>query len=164
MAIPSESNRLSIKARPDIDFPYALLVAVAQRRAANFSGLGLIFYENLAELPHMQLTGPDDRPISLPIHGMEPIAEILSSISATSSPWHDGFHLIDIENGSLTHLSQFISPPMIPRSDTAEIKLPLGARQAAALLSSLISGVACAGLISVTGDVTIYRNGRSKNP
>jgi hypothetical protein len=134
------------------------------RRTEDFAGLGLIFYGDLSALPHMKLRGAPERRPSLPIHGLEAIADVVAAASAAASPWHDGFHLIDLSAKALTHLSQFISPPIAGLSSLMHADLPPGARQATALLASHIPGIGCVGLLNVAGRVAIYRNGVLQEP
>lgn len=152
-----------MKIARDIEFSRFILSAVAQRRPESFAGVGLIFYRDLAALPHLQLRGSPECP-ALPVRGLLAIAETVAAVSAQSSPWHDGFHFIDIEEEMLTHLSQFLSPPIPSYPRAFDAKLPTGARQATALLASSTSGIACTGLVSVAGDVAIYENGNLQNP
>ena len=125
-------------------------------RGRDFSGIGLVFYEDLAYLPHLQLT--DGYVDSDPRRLVEvDLAIALSSISVMSSPLHDGFHFVDVRRWQLTHLSQFISPP-IP-SDATQRFHGNGARLMAALLTSLLPGIACVGLVTHGGEIHLFSHG-----
>jgi hypothetical protein len=133
-----------------------VLRAIADLRSQDFSGVGVVFYERLAYLPHLQLT--DSSVKAEPGRFAEvDLAIALSTVSVMSSPLHDGFHFIDARSWQLTHLSQFISPP-IP-SDAAQRFHGTGARLMAALLTSLLPGIACVGLVSHTGEIRLFSNG-----
>ncbi len=81
----------------------------------------------------------------------------LVSISSMSHPLHDGFHFIDVTTWRLTHLSQFISPP-IPQNAEQNFH-GAGARLIAATLTSLLPGIAYVGLVSQDGKIHLYCNG-----
>ena len=133
-----------------------VLRAIACLRDEDFSGVGLVFYERLAHLPHLQLTGSSVM-ADLGRFSEVDLANALSSISVMSGPLHDGFHFVDVASWKLTHLSQFISPP-IPDA-AAQHCHGTGARLMAALLASLLPGIACVGLVSQAGDVHLFTNG-----
>lgn len=60
-------------------------------------------------------------------------------------------------HGRLTHLSQFISPP-IPQ-DAERNFHGTGARLIAAVLASLLPGIAYVGLVAQDGKIRLYCNG-----
>tara|TARA_R110002167_G_scaffold254359_2_gene460579 strand:- start:28377 stop:28688 length:312 start_codon:yes stop_codon:yes gene_type:complete len=96
-------------------------------------------------MPNLTLIGDND------------IATALASISTMRGPYHDGFHFIDVSSWQITHISQFISPP-IPRG--AEQRFHgTGARLMAAMLASLLPGITCVGLVSRCGQVHLFYNG-----
>lgn len=130
--------------------------AIAYLRNQDFSGVGIVFYEHLAHLPHLQLT--NSSLITDPSRFAEvDLAIALSSISVMSSPLHDGFHFVDAHSWQLTHLSQFISPP-IP-SDAAQRFHGTGARLMAALLASLLPGIVGVGLVTQGGEIHMFSHG-----
>jgi hypothetical protein len=133
-----------------------VLRAVADDRGQDFSGVGVVFYERLALLPHLQLTNKAEKPDAGRFAGFG-LADALSSVSSIGSPLHDGFHFVDVTSWKLTHLSQFISPP-IPDATTQHYH-GTGARLMAALLASLQPGIACVGLVSQDGEVHLFTNG-----
>ncbi|WP_263568697.1 hypothetical protein [Paucibacter sp. DJ2R-2] len=85
------------------------------------------------------------------------LAEALSRISVMSSPLHDGFHFVEAHSWRLTHLAQFISPP-IPDDATQRFQ-GTGARLMAALLASLLPGIECVGLVSHSGEIHLFSRG-----
>ena len=133
-----------------------LLKAIARLRALDFSGIGVVFYEDLAQLPHLQLTNDEQKPTVAGLTGGD-LATQLAGISVMSSPLHDGFHFVDVRCWQLTHIAQFISPP-IPRDVDQRIS-GTGARLMAAALTSLLPGISCVGLTSQTGEVHLFRGG-----
>jgi hypothetical protein len=133
-----------------------VLRAIAHLRDQDFTGVGVVFYEGLAHLPHLQLTDSTVKADPRQFAEVD-LAVALSSISVMSSPLHDGFHFVDARNGQLTHLSQFISPP-IP-SDAAHRFRGTGARLMAALLTSLLPGIVCVGLVSHGGEIHLFSHG-----
>lgn len=137
-----------------------LLLFIAANRTPLFSGVGVVFYKRLGSLPHVSLGTPKLASPQLPISGTAGIASTLVSISDATSPWHDGFHLIDTETWSLTHISQFLSP-VLPENDS-EIGdyRPNGARHMTAFLVSNLPEIACVGLLTHTGELCIFEHGR----
>jgi len=133
-----------------------LLKAIAQFRTGSFSGIGVVFYEDLAQLPHLQLTNDEQEPDAAGLAGGD-LASRLAGISVTSSPLHDGFHFVDARSWQLTHVAQFISPP-IPR-DQGQYVHGTGARLMAAVLASLLPGISCVGLVSHKGEVHLFKGG-----
>ncbi len=133
-----------------------VLRAIARLRDRDFSGVGLVFYERLAHLPHLQLT--DSSVKADPGRFAEvDLAIAISSISVMDSPLHDGFHFVDAGSWQLTHLSQFISPPIPP--DAAQRFHGTGARLMAALLTSLLPGIVCVGLVTHGGEIHLFSHG-----
>ena len=133
-----------------------VLRAVAHLRGPDFSGVGVVFYERLADLPHVQLTDSSVK-VDPGRFAEIDLAVALSSISVMRSPLHDGFHFVDARSWQLTHMCQFISPP-IP-SDAAQRFNGTGARLMAALLASLLSGITCVGLVSQAGELHLFNHG-----
>ena len=133
-----------------------LLKAIARLRPVNFSGIGVVFYEDLAQLPHLQLTNDEQQPNVADLTGGD-LASRLAGISVMSSPLHDGFHFVDARCWQLTHVAQFISPP-IP-CDAGQRFHGTGARLMASVLTSLLPGISCVGLVAHDGEVHLFRNG-----
>ncbi|WP_067099231.1 diadenylate cyclase [Marinomonas atlantica] len=133
-----------------------LLNSLSFNRSNDFSGIGIVFHKNLVKLPHTQLIDTDKCLKTVPIESDE-IEATLSAVSKISSPYHDGFHFIDTNNWKISHLSQYISPP-IPKD--AELQFfASGARMMSAILASLISGIIFVGLVSSDGSIHLFHNG-----
>jgi hypothetical protein len=143
----------------DRDFPVILLQQIKRLRSETFSGIGLVFYSDLEELPSVPLGHRNAMKPDLPVFGTEAISRILAKVSDQASPWHDGFHMIDMQSQSLTHISQFLAPPLKCLEQPPE-DLPSGARQMTALLTSLIPGIMYVGVLSMGDEIIVYKNGR----
>jgi hypothetical protein len=135
-----------------------LLRRAAPRLANDFAGLGIVFYDSLAALPHLQLEVGGDERFELPVEGLDPICDVLARTSCRSSRWHDGFHFVRAGSASLTHLCQFIAPPLPNASDAAP--RASGARHMTALLASKVAGIEAIGLLTHEGLAAIYEAGR----
>lgn len=135
-----------------------LLRHVASRVASDFAGLGIVFYDSLAALPHLQLAVGGDERFELPVVGLEPICEVFARAARRSSAWHDGFHFVHEGTASLTHLCQFIAPPLPGVADATP--RASGARHMTALLASKVDGIATIGLLTHERAASIYEAGR----
>ena len=135
-----------------------LLRHAAPRLASDFPGLGIVFYDSLAALPHLQLEVSGNEYFELPVEGLEPICDVLARTARRSSLWHDGFHFVCAGSASLTHLCQFIAPPLPdPSAGTPRAS---GARHMTALLASSVTGIAAIGLLTHEREVSIYEAGQ----
>lgn len=135
-----------------------LLRHVATRISGDFAGLGIVYYDSLMALPHLQLEVVDDERFDLPVRGNEAICHVLTRTARLSSPWHDGFHFVHAGSASLTHLCQFIAPPLPNTPDTAP--RASGARHMTALLASQVAGIVAIGLLTHEHAASIYEAGR----
>lgn len=135
-----------------------LLRHAAAKLDGEFAGLGVVFYDSLVALPHLQLEVLGDGRFDLPIAGLEAIGEVLARTARRSSPWHDGFHFVHAGSGALTHLCQFIAPPLPGVADAAP--RAGGARHMTALLASKVAGVVAIGLLTHERTASIYEAGR----
>lgn len=134
-----------------------LLHAIAHSRTPDFTGVGLVFYDGgLSRLPHLQLTSDGAVPDPHQFADVD-LTTAFTAISMSSSPLHDGFHFIDARSWSLTHLCQFISPPIPPAGERTFHGT--GARLMAALLASLLPGIQCVGLVSRAGETYLFSGG-----
>ena len=140
---------------------FDLLGQVQSHATHAFSGLGLIFYSSLADLPIVALGDQALFPQTLPVADRRTLASLLAEISTFTSPWHDGFHLIDASSFALTHISQFLSPPVELLRQSNSQGLPLGARHMAAMAGSRIASVSYTALLSNKGVPAVFQRGRS---
>lgn len=134
-----------------------LLHRIAEEATADFSGVGFICYSDLSSLPYLPLCVPRDSVSSLPIIGVNAIGTFMAEASRTSSPLHDGFHLIAAKRFALTHVCQFIAPSIPP--DKSSLQLAAGARHMTAQLASRVQGVEAAALIAKDGTGVIFEDG-----
>lgn len=140
---------------------FDLLGEVRSHATHAFSGLGLIFYSSLADLPIVALGDQSLFPRTLPVADRQVLASLLAEISTFCSPWHDGFHLIDANSFALTHVSQFLSPPVDFLGQSSSQGLPVGARHMAAMAGSRIASVSYTALLSNKGVPAMFQHGRS---
>lgn len=88
------------------------------------------------------------------------MSRLLADISSLTSPWHDGFHLVDSDLFAITHVSHFFSPPV----DLGEVKFtslaPVGARQMAAVLGSMLGSVDYVALLNARAQLSVFQRGK----
>ncbi len=89
--------------------------------------------------------------------GANQIATVLSRLASVRSRWHDGFHFIDASAVRLTHVAQYISPPIPPRLGPCSFMG--GARHMSAILASRIDGIAMVGVLTSKGEISMYVDG-----
>lgn len=141
-------------------FPIDLLGQVKILRPHSFTGVGVVFYSALNALPCAALGNPITPKPRLPISGIDAIARTLADIADSVSPWHDGFHMIDARSQTLTHLSQFLAPPLnhLPH---LPLPWPSGARRMTAVITSMMDGIDYVGVLSISGEIGLYKNGQN---
>lgn len=137
----------------------SVLTDIRDRRSPKFSGIGIVFYRNLSALPRLDLGDISSTRPALPVFGAAKIGDVLARIGDADSPWHDGFHLIDVVREALTHISQFLSPDVGPQILIDETQRPFGARQMASLLASRLNGIERVGLLTPTGGISYFESG-----
>lgn len=140
-----------------------LLSSVAHFAPDNFTGIGLIFYAPPLNLPVRSLGDQGLFVPQLPVMGQEVIARVLAQISSPSSPWHDGFHLVDATTFWLTHVCQFISPSIDLLAEPSNGALPVGAREMSAIAASRLSSVYYTALINSQRIQKVYQHGKQVN-
>lgn len=139
-----------------VDKVMTLLRSVWAVVPPDFSGIGIVVYVHPLTLPTLSLRSSDKLAVSLPL-ASDDIASFLASISGKSSPWHDGFHLVDSHSFSLTHIAQFVAPPI----STNPVQLQIGgARHMTALLASQVANVNSTAILATDGRASIYEGGR----
>jgi len=135
------------------------LQELAANRPDDFVGLGVIVYLTLEGLPVAPLGAVLSTQPELPIYGEENVMKVLATLATRRSAQHDGFHLIDAERGGLTHVAQFVSPPLEAALANRSANWPSGARQMTALLISLMPQVVFSAIVTADGEVQLYENG-----
>jgi len=136
-----------------------LLQELAENRTDDFIGLGVIFYLTMVGLPVVPLGVIESTQPELPIFGEKNVMKVLATLATRRNPQHDGFHLIDAESCELTHVAQFVSPPLETALVNRRTNWPSGARQMTALLISLMPQVAFSAVVTADGKVQLYWNG-----
>jgi len=81
-----------------------LLESIQSKITDDFAGIGLVLYDDLEHLSHLQMNDYE-----LPVKGWDQIENVLLEISTNDHPCHDGFHAISTE-GTLTHVSLYLAP------------------------------------------------------
>lgn len=133
-----------------------LLKRVAPKLADDFSGLGLVFYDSLVALPYLALEIGGNERFDLPACGLDAVSDVLARTARRSSYWHDGFHFLHADSLCLTHLCQFIVPPLPEAGDP--IPRASGARHMTALLASRVSGIVAVGILTQERVASIYES------
>lgn len=154
--------RQSRSGEPDLPSSQALvtlqlLTLLAPKLSDDFSGLGIVFYDSLAVLPFLPLDVTGSENFDLPVSGLGAISDVLARTARRSSHWHDGFHFVQASSVCLTHLCQYIAPPLPDTGDT--LPRASGARHMTALLASRVNGVVMVGLLTQERVVSIYESG-----
>lgn len=128
-----------------------VLVQVSKNSGEEFSGVGLIVYQDYGKLPvhPLRVRAPEFRGLSL--------IESLVRVSSLKSEYHDGFHLIS-SDWNLTHFSQYFSPPIVSNVKINYDRI-VGGRYVAALYGSMIEGVKMCGIASKGFGVAIFERG-----
>lgn len=121
-----------------------------------FSGIGLLLYDDVTHLNqyHCNINHSVEIPSKLHISSTN-LIHYLIEISSYQHPLHDGFHFINTD-GYLTHVSQFLSPPIHKQSVNIKGQ---GARTLCSLCGSLINGVHMIGTISSKRDLYLFKQG-----
>ncbi len=132
-----------------------LLKAIDENKSHKFLGLGIIFYTNIKSIPVTALK-PPPVDINLPISDLDEIIKTILNISNPEHFYHDGFHMIN-KNGSLTHLSQYFSTPIIAN---ANVEFQYGSRHRTALYGSFIDGIQAVGVCSKNEGPIMYTKGQ----
>ncbi len=140
-----------------------LLTKLATQRSTDFVGIGIIAYRTIDSLPVVPLGAGHDTYLDLPISGTDLVLKTLSMLATRRNVMHDGFHLIEVKSGDLTHVAQFVSPPLDIVLANPSAVWPKGARQMTAQLISTLPQVEAAAVISAEGCIHIYENGFEDN-
>lgn len=142
---------------PVQEFAATLLRHIALQLPTDFTGLGVVFYENLDALPFIALEVSAGQKIRLPVNGLKDIASTLAWASSATSDWHDGFHFVDVSKQQLTHLAQFLSPPLPQNGEPAP--KASGARHMTAMLSTRVEGIVGIGLLTHGHELAFFERG-----
>jgi hypothetical protein len=134
-----------------------LLEALSETTDSNFSGAGIILYDNPTQLAnyHCDLVKNAIIPNDLKL-GSTALLSYLIKISSYQHPYHDGFHFINSQ-GLLTHVAQFVSPPISTQLRNLGAN---GARTFCSQCSSSIEGVLMIGSVSSSRKISVFQNGK----
>ncbi len=132
-----------------------LLLEVSEKSKFNFSGLGILVYSDLTNLPIISLKHTD-KDIHLPIKDRNEVVERLSLISSSNNKYHDGFHMLN-DKLELTHLSQYVAATIIK---DVIIKNEFGCRYRTAIYASALPNIICSGVLSSNYPATVFQNGK----
>lgn len=138
---------------------HQLLTRLVAQRSTDFVGIGVIAYRTIENLPVVPLGSRLNADKGLPISGTDDVFKVLAMLATRGSSMHDGFHLIEAKSGDLTHIAQFVSPPLDVALANPLAVWPQGARQMTAKLISTLPQVEAAAVISAEGYIHIYKNG-----
>lgn len=141
----------------DIAILSEILVRLNNLSIPEFRGLGLILYNDYANLPVSPLRNSLPEGVSFPIFGVINIIELLCKISQKSSIYHDGFHLLS-SGVSITHVCQYFSPPI---NNSASLDYTKGGRYRAAQYGSYLREVDAIGIFGEEYDSYIFIKGNS---
>lgn len=141
----------------EIDFLKSILLQVSNATTSEFTGVGLILYKTLKDLPISGLRKVNPEGIVLPSNDRDRIVSIINSLNTFRSNYHDGFHLIS-EQGDLTHLCQYFSPPIC---DGVTIDYTKGGRFRAAQYGSCLNDVLAVGVIGQIYGPFIFIEGKT---
>jgi hypothetical protein len=113
--------------------------------------------DSLRALPFLPLEVGGDEMFNLPVSGLDAVGEVLAHTAKRSTHWHDGFHLLQADPLRLTHLCQFISPPLPKAGDS--VPRASGARHMTALLASRVAGIVAVAILTQERVASIYEAG-----
>lgn len=139
-------------------FALGVLRAASVQLPDDFAGLGVIFYVSLEDLPFLGLDVPSVAAVHLPVLGDAAIATALAQVSSVRSDWHDGFHFVDVKREALSHLAQFVSPPLPHVLLSAPVAA--GARHMTAALASRVQGILGCGILNARSELSYFSGGR----
>ncbi len=132
----------------------ALLHRVYSQADATFSGLGIIVWDGVSTIPICPMRGEQPKGI----HHNTTI-EVVMNISHEGSPFHDGFHVVDV-NLALVQVSVYFSPSISAQVETPAKRKMYGGRYLAAAFGSCLEGVLCTGVVSRQYGPIVFEQGR----
>jgi len=128
-----------------------ILSSAAKVAGVQFSGLGVLVSDAPDNLPLFPLR-PD-----LAADAKAAAAEVLGEISVVGGPLHDGFHILSAEL-SVSRLSQYFSPPIVPNL-VIDRQRPIGGRYLAALFGSKLPAVMMSAIATPAHGIVIFADG-----
>lgn len=125
---------------------------------SRFDGVGLVVYHPPMTLPVTPLVPVARMPANEAVDVMGS-AEFLRKIANSSENLHDGFHLVDAERLVITHVCQYVAPPIPSIMPNHALPYPVGARYMTALLASLLPSVVLAATLNAREGAVLFVNG-----
>lgn len=129
-----------------------ILLKVEKEADDDFSGIGIILYSEINEIPVFPLHGNN-----IEVEEDE-LVPTLVKISKINSSYHDGFHFIS-SNFKLSHTSQYFSPPIVRGIRVGKARVAVGGRYMAALFGSCIPSILLTGIVTKSNGVVIFKDG-----
>ena len=140
------------------DWLQSIFSALGTDYAERFSGLGLILYYPRLALPVLPLARSAPA-LPLPTRNLQESIRLLKELCRFDSAFHDGFHLVDAESLTITHVSQFFSPPIPDIVPELMTDHPIGARFMSAWLGSNIPAVCMTATLSRSEGGLVFERG-----
>lgn len=141
---------------PEIVTRLAAMLRKAQSCTTSaFTGLGVIVWDGVTELPVCALT--DEQPTL----AKGTLASHLAALGEQECPVHDGFHILT-EDFVLVASGMYFSPPIVPGVNWDRTR-HYGGRYAAALFGSYLPGVLATGVLSASYGMAIFPHKKTGN-
>lgn len=132
----------------------ALLHQVYYQADATFTGLGVIVWDGVSTIPIRPMRSEPPGGI---LH--DSTINVLMNISHESSPFHDGFHVVDVTL-ALLQVSVYFSPMINSKVETPTTGQMFGGRYLAAAFGSCLEGVLCTGVVSRQYGPIVFKQGK----
>jgi len=128
-----------------------ILLNVEKEAGDDFSGLGVVVYSDIAGIPIYPLQNGSF------VSDDVDLIDTFVDISKVQSPYHDGFHFVTSDL-TLTHISQYFSPPIVLDLEVERIRV-VGGRYMAALFGSCLTNILMTGIVTRNNGVIIFEDG-----
>lgn len=134
-----------------VTFLHQELDNIGAQATSRLAGVGVIVHDGSHGLPVYPLRQVSPPPFKAPL------SEYLLQLCDESSPFHDGFHILD-SKFRVTAVAQYFSPPIVPETRVDRSRL-FGGRYLAALFGSMLPGVLATGVFSCGYGTVVFRQG-----
>ena len=132
-----------------------LLIEIDKHKARTFTGLGLIMFSDIGNLPKASMKNVEPY-LHLPLISYDEVLNFLIKSARATNKYHDGFHLLN-KNLELTHVAQYLAP----RITKTQIEHEFGSRYTTAIYASKMPGIIASGVLSKNYPPTVFRKGKS---
>lgn len=129
-----------------------VLLNIEKEASDDFAGIGIVVYADIEDIPIFPLQN-----VSYTFKNVD-IVSTFVEISKVESLYHDGFHFINSDL-TLTHISQYFSPPIV-QGVVVDSSRIIGGRYMAALFGSCLSNILLTGVVTRNNGVVIFENGK----